>query len=391
MTPASDKVNTKVIFALFLVHFTGDLYASFVSPLLPIFAETYSLSLAQVGLLAGMSRLLAFVVQPSVGYLADRYQTRFFLLGGAIMAVIFIPLGGWAWGFGSLLIFLGLGSIGQAMFHPPAAGMVSLHSGNKAATAMSLFGLGGTLAFGVGPLAVTSWVTWQGLNALPYLMIPGLVLCLALWIVVPVPETEGLKNLGFFGAVKEALGDVWKAIIVIWLVVLLRSFVSQSFMAFFPIHWSAQGNSLVSVGAVISTYVVAGAVSGVLAGHLADKIGTKPIFLFSYISATPCLLLVLYMPGDWVYGGAALAGFTLLASLPLAVTMAQALAPKGRSMVSSLVMGFAFGAGGMLTPLTGHLADLYGIREVLFGVGLIPLLSSPLILLLPGKKAAKAQ
>ena len=40
----------------------------------------------------------------------------------------------------------------------------------------------------------------------------------------------------------------------------------------------------------------------------------------------------------------------LLASMPLTVAMAQDIVPKGRSMISSLMMGFAFGLGGMLTP-----------------------------------------
>ena len=66
----------KIIFALFLVHFTGDLYTSFITPLLPVLANKFALTLTQVGLLAGLSRLLAFVVQPSVGYLADRYHPQ---------------------------------------------------------------------------------------------------------------------------------------------------------------------------------------------------------------------------------------------------------------------------------------------------------------------------
>ena len=75
MTEDKNRTNIKVIFGLTLVHFIGDFYCAFVSPLLPVFVERFSLTLAQVGLITGISRLLAFVVQPSVGYLADHYQT----------------------------------------------------------------------------------------------------------------------------------------------------------------------------------------------------------------------------------------------------------------------------------------------------------------------------
>jgi FSR family fosmidomycin resistance protein-like MFS transporter len=52
-------------------------------------------------------------------------------------------------------------------------------------------------------------------------------------------------------------------------------------------------------------------------------------------------------------------------------------------MVSSLMMGFAFGTGGLLTPLTGILMDHFGIVSVLMAVSCIPLLTILLIRRLP--------
>ena len=89
------------------------------------------------------------------------------------------------------------------------------------------------------------------------------------------------------------------------------------------------------------------------------------------------------LSGGWVYLGSALAGACVLAPLPLGVTMAQTLAPKGRSMVASLMMGFAYGLGGGITPIVGKLADIYSIRPVLIVVACIPLLTLPIIALLP--------
>ena len=78
-----------------------------------------------------------------------------------------------------------------------------------------------------------------------------------------------------------------------------------------------------------------------------------------------------------------LAGGAVLASMPLGVAMAQALAPKGRSMVASLMMGFAFGLGGAISPLVGKFADLYSIRTVLFYASFVPLLTLPFIFSFP--------
>jgi len=151
----SNSTNTKVIFALTLVHFIGDFYYSFVNPLLPVFVDKHSLTLTQVGLIAAMSRLLAFIVQPWVGYFADRFQTRFLVLGGPLLAVIFISLVGIAPNYLILLIFVSLGAIGTSMFHPTLAGMVSTYSRKHSGFSMSIFNMGGTFAFAVGPLFIT--------------------------------------------------------------------------------------------------------------------------------------------------------------------------------------------------------------------------------------------
>jgi FSR family fosmidomycin resistance protein-like MFS transporter len=83
-----------------------------------------------------------------------------------------------------------------------------------------------------------------------------------------------------------------------------------------------------------------------------------------------------------------MAGALVLATLPLGVAMAQILAPKGKSMVASLMMGFAFGLGGIIAPLVGKLADIYSIHSVLTAVSFLPLLSLPLIFTFPRIRSA---
>lgn len=379
------RVDTKVILALTLVHFTGDFYASFINPLLPVFMEQLSLTLTQVGLITGITRFLSFVVQPSVGYVVDRYQTRMFVLGGPLLASVCIPLVGIAHSFIILITFISLGAIGQAMFHPPCAGMVPAYSGRHSGFCMSIFLLGGTFAFGVGPLFISYFVVRYGLGASPVTMVVGLALTAFLFRIVPVPVGEGRANLGFIGTLKESLGTVWKSIMLIWVIMVLRSFAGQSFLTFIPVLYASKGYSLISIGTIVSLFTVGGAVSGLLAGHLSDRIGYKPIFYVSHSLATLSLFLLLELPGQWIYPSAFLSGFLVLATLPLGLVMAQELAPKGKSMVSSLMMGLAFGTGGMMTPITGRLADTFSIRPVLSFVALMPLLTTGLIALLPGK------
>ena len=75
-------------------------------------------------------------------------------------------------------------------------------------------------------------------------------------------------------------------------------------------------------------------------GHLSDRVGYQPIFYVTNSLATVFLYLLLVLPGTWIFVGAFGAGFFAMATLPLTLAMAQRLAPRGRSMVSSLMMGF---------------------------------------------------
>jgi len=381
--PDSAKANVKVIFALWLVHFTGDLYGSFVSPLLPMFADVFSLSMAQVGLLAGINRFLMFIVQPMSGYFADHYRTRLFILGGPILSMVFVPLVGVAPSFLILTVFVCLGSIGQSLFHPPVAGMISTYSGRHFSFCMSIFNAGGTLAFGVGPIVITALVQAYGPAGTLYSMLIGIPLMLLLFKLVPKPQGEGLAGRGFIGSIREALGDAWKAVATLWAVMVLRAFVSQSFVTFFPILYAREGYSLISIGLVSSLFTLAGALSGLVAGSLADRTRYRPIFLVSHLLTAPAILLSLYLRGSWVYPCAFLAGFFSLATLPLGVALGQQLAPKGRSMVSSLMMGLALGIGGVMSPIVGWLADLYSLQTVLVFLAGAPLLAAALSVRLP--------
>jgi len=114
-----------------------------------------------------------------------------------------------------------------------------------------------------------------------------------------------------------------------------------------------------------------------------DRIGFRKLFYVSFLAAAPCLMLLVWAEGAWVYPLIFLSGFFIMATLPLGVTLAQTLAPKGRSMVSSLMMGFAFGLGGSMTPIAGAFADAFSIRPVLAAAALIPLALLALVSFLP--------
>ena len=288
MTTLTRTTNIKIIVALTLVHFMGDFYSSFIMPLFPAFVDRHGLTMAQVGVITGTMRLLAFIVQPAVGYFADRYETRIFALGGLFLTTLFIPLAGIAPTFWVLTLFLAIGSVGSSMFHPSVTGMVPVYGGLHTGFSMSVFNTGGTLAFGIGPLFITWFVALFGLSAMPATMLIGLMALVFLYQVLPVPEVEALNHNGFVESLKQTLGHVWRPVLLIWLVMMLRAVVDQSFLTFTPVYLANKGYSLVAVGSTIAIFVVAGTVSGLLAGLLSDRTGYKPVFYFPHTNK-PCI------------------------------------------------------------------------------------------------------
>ncbi len=375
MADSTSKTNWKILNALSQVHYSGDFYRSFVNPLFPVFVDQMGLSLAQVGVIAGVSRFLMFIVQPLSGYWADRHPSRNFILIGLLMPVIFIPLTGMTTGFYALLLCVVIGSTGSSLFHPPVTGMVPVYAGRNLGLAMSIYNTAGTLAFGVGPIFITWYVARLGLKAMPLTMALGLLIWVYFYWIIPKPEGDDLAQYGFIETLRQTLGDVWRPILLIWIVMVSRALVGQSLLTFMPVVWVQKGHTIVSAGVLFSTYTIAGTVAGIICGHLSDRMGFKRLLWIIHGLMTPILILFLLAPGKWVWPATMLAGGFNMASLPLGVVMAQKIAPRGRSMVASLMMGLAFGTGGILAPIVGKLGDIFTIQSVLMFLVCVPVLS----------------
>jgi FSR family fosmidomycin resistance protein-like MFS transporter len=77
-------------------------------------------------------------------------------------------------------------------------------------------------------------------------------------------------------------------------------------------------------------------------------------------------------------------GFFLQSTLPVNVTFGHQLAPVSAATVSSLMMGFAWGTGGLAVPLVGMMADRIDIAPALMIIGLVPLGAAACAAPLPG-------
>src|SRR5436305_1437631 len=107
-------------------HFVHDGFSDILYVLLPIWAQEFRLSLAQVGLIrtAYTAAMASFPIP--AGLLAERWGERRLLAAGtALTACGFITIGAWAGGFASLLGLLLIAGLGSGVQHPLSSALVS--------------------------------------------------------------------------------------------------------------------------------------------------------------------------------------------------------------------------------------------------------------------------
>lgn len=369
------------IVSLSAAHFFNDGYSNFLGPLLPLLVTKLSLTIAQAGWLAAVSTISTSFTQPFYGYLSDRYRKVSFTIFGPLITAVFMSCIGLAPNFLVLATLLAFAGIGVASFHPQAAALVASVSSKHRGLGMSIFVSSGSFGFAVSPVFVTYAVTLLGLQRSYLIMIPGIIAVTILYFLIP--KVVSSRSVPLKMSLRGSLGPVWRPLLILYLLVVLRSAVQMSFLNFLPLYFTQQGNDLIFGGKMAALFMFFGALGGLVGGAVSDRVGGRKIIIFSMLLTTPTLAAFLLSNGPIAMFWLALGGFILLCTLPVNVVMGQQLLPQRASMVSALMMGFAWGLAGMLVPVVGSLADHMGLGNALLALITLPIIGFVLSLFLP--------
>jgi MFS transporter, FSR family, fosmidomycin resistance protein len=376
-TPRPDAIDRRLI-KVTAAHFIVDCYNNAYAPLVPLLIPRLGLSLVVVGTLAMVFQMSASVSQLAFGRLADRWRPHWLLVGGPIVSVVVMSCIGLVPGTWWLAALLIVGGLGGAAFHPPGAMAAYRFGGRRTGLAMSLFVGGGSVGFAVAPVIFSSVVDWGGLHATWLLMIPGLLV--SAWVVRDMPVVTVAPASG--GSL-SALRPYAKPLALLYSIVVLRTIAALSFVTFVPVLLTRRGHSVADAGLVVTIYLFGCALGGFLSGPLADRFGPRRVIAGSLVMAVPLLVLAPQLDGLLFTIVLTAGGFFLQSTQPVSVAFAQTVAPVSRATVSSLMMGGAWGTGGLLVPLIGLLADRIGVAGALTLMALVPLAAAACALPLP--------
>ncbi len=352
-------------------HMVVDGYGNILPPLLPLLRPKLHLSLAAAGTLTMLYQLAASVAQVGFGNLADRWRPRLLIVVGPLVSVVLLSLVGLASSPAMLAFILVAGGLGGAAFHPPAAALANQLGGGRPGLAMSFYITGGTLGFAFGPLLFAPFAEHVGLSWSPLLIIPGLAVLV--FFIRRIPAIT-LPRTGSRGLL--SLRPYARPLTLLYLIVVLRTLTSISIATFMPVMLTDRGMSVTGAGFVVFVYLFASGAGGFLGGPAADWFGPRRVIAWSLVLSTPFLFVAPLLHGLPFVLALALGGFFLQSTLPVNVTFGQMLAPVSAATVSSLMMGFGWGTGGLSVPLVGMAADRVGIEATLMGLAFVPLLGA---------------
>jgi FSR family fosmidomycin resistance protein-like MFS transporter len=369
----------RTVLVMSATHGINDIFTNIYAPLLPLFIPRLGLSLAAAGTIAALIQIAGSIAQLVFGPLADRWRPKVLAVAGPLVAVACMSLAGLATSPGMLGAILVAGCLGSAAFHPTAAAIVNRVGGARRGTSMSVHVTGGAMGNAIAPMLFAPFAAHVGLAWTPLLAVPALVLLAAILRRIPDIRLAHHGAPTGFAALRPyalPLGMLWSAVVI-------RTVVAIGISTFLPVLLTTRGMSVSEAGLAAGAYLVAGSIGGLTGGPFADRFGPRRVIATTLLLAVPLLVSALVLGGPASLVALVAGGFFLGSTLPVNITYAHVIAPVAAGTVSSLMLGVAWGVGGLAVPLVGMAGERVGLQPALLVVAMLPALGALLTLRLP--------
>jgi FSR family fosmidomycin resistance protein-like MFS transporter len=301
-----------------------------------------------------------------------------------LLAASGVSLAGLVPSYWALLAVVVVSGLGVAAYHPEGYRTANQVAGDRKATGLSLFSIGGNIGIALGPPAITFLVPRFGLPGTLGLLAPGLLVAGLLATVLPALITApGPRTTA--RATRGGDRDMRGAMALLIGVVTVRSWTQLGLVTYVPfLYVELLGQDPRVVGMLLFLFLGAGAVGTLAGGPIADRWGSRRYIVASLLLSTPLIALFLWRPGAWIAAVALGAtGFVLVSSFSITVALGQAYLPRSLGMAAGLIVGLAIGTGGIGVTILGWVADHWGLYAALRVVAALPLAGLVIALCLP--------
>ncbi len=392
------KMNKKALALLGTGHAITDINQGALPIILVFLQPIFALSQLQVGIVMLAFNLSSSVIQPMFGIFSDRFRAAWLVPLGCLIAGLGMAFTGFSSNFPLLLLAALLSGLGVAAYHPEGSKFARLASGDRKASGMSIFSVGGNLGFAAGPVLASFFFGMAGLAGSAGFLVLNGVMALLLWVYlasftggntsVPVqPEPATQKEVSTSNFSQIGTTALFAPVVLLVLVVIMRSFTHIGMVTFLPqyyVHHLHQSEA--QAATLTSVFLFAGVFGTLAGGPAADRWGLKTVIIASMSILVPLLYLFTRTEGILLVALVALAGFAVISTFAVTVVFAQELLPGNVGLASGLVLGFAIGMGGVGATLLGWVADQWGLQAVFHIMMAFPVIGLLLSLPLPGRE-----
>ncbi len=368
------------LFSLAMGHACVDGCATMVHPLIRARVDTFGMPAETIAWLTTIvMTVTCSLSQPLFALWSDRWGGRWVSLVAPFTAGVAMAAAIESVHPASMAIWLGVCGLSVAVYHPTPAAMVGDLLPGRRTFSLAVFLGGGMIGLGVGPVAVSYIFEHVGDDGGWWLLAVAAPTAIALLISCgPARHLGGTAQS--LGSLRAAIQGHRKSMLVLVTMASCRSWTTMGLVLGMTLLTERQGTSITWTGVLLSAFLFSGGVTGLASGLFFHP---KRERLVLVITSMVALVATALMP----FGGAAgmvicsvIAGASLQGVNPLVVAMSQRLLPSGSRMASSLVMGWAWGVGGLL----GLIVTIIDPLELAFvAVGLVMLPAAVLTLMLP--------
>lgn len=380
----------RILLAISFVHLFNDSIQSVIPAIFPILKDNLMLTFTQIGWISFAINFTSSIIQPVIGYAADRRPTPILLPIGMCFTFAGVLILAYADTYILVIFSVVLIGLGSATFHPEGMRVAHMAAGMRKGLSQSIFQVGGNAGQSLAPLLTRYvFVPFGQIGALRFTIVA------AAGIIVQTYIARWYKSMldsgyTFTKRASARLMDparrknIRTATLILVILVFARSWYSAAISSYYAFYlMDAYKISLDNAQIYIFLFLASGVAGTFLGGPLADRFGRRNMIMLSMLGTAPIAIILPFASPFWAGVLLVFGGFILLSSFSVTVIYAQMLYPGNIGTVSGLITGFAFGMGGVGSLALGSLGDAWGIENVMIAVGFLPLLGL-LALLLPG-------